>query len=263
MGTVSKVKVSWDLKSAIVDAVKQLGGITKFIKKGETVLLKPNFNTADEFPGSSDLEFLKVVIELMYQAEAGELILGESSTFMQNPENVMKKMGVYQLQQSFPKLKIVNFNQGKWLKKTIPNGKYLKTASIPEVLSQVDKIIFLPCLKTHFMAQFTGSIKLAVGIMKPIERLSMHARNLQEKIAELSTLVQPDLIIMDGRKCFISGGPGTGEVREPDLILAATDRVALDIEGIKIIQSFPGNSLTGIIPEQLPQIKRAIEMNLK
>jgi uncharacterized protein (DUF362 family) len=86
--------------------------------------------------------------------------------------------------------------------------------------------------------------------------------NLQEKIAELNTLFTPDLIIMDARKCFINGGPAEGELKEPNLILASDDRIAIDVEGIKIIQSFKGNSLKNVNPWQLPQIKRAIELEV-
>ncbi len=67
---------------------------------------------------------------------------------------------------------------------------------------------------------------------------------------------------MDARKCFINKGPSEGEIREPDLILASEDRIELDIEGIRIIQSFEGNNLKDINPEDLIQIKRAREMGL-
>ncbi len=70
---------------------------------------------------------------------------------------------------------------------------------------------------------------------------------------------RPDLIIMDARKIFIKGGPVKGELAEPNLILASDDRIAIDIEGIKIIQSFKNNSLSKIQAEELPQIKRARE----
>jgi len=262
MQQVSKVKVNGDLRLAVIEAVNEIGGVANFIGEGEHVLLKPNFNTADEFPGSSDLDFLRVVIQLMYEASAGEVILGETSTFMMNPDRVMEKKGVFSLQEIFPKLKILNFKKGNWVKKNIPNGKHLKSASIPKILGQVQKVVFLPCLKTHAMAQFTGALKLSIGLMKPSERIRLHMGHLQEKIAELSTLVNPDLIIMDGRKCFISGGPGKGDVREPGLILASNARVAIDIEGIKIIQSYDGNSLHDIIPQTMPQIKRAIELGI-
>jgi uncharacterized protein (DUF362 family) len=75
----------------------------------------------------------------------------------------------------------------------------------------------------------------------------LHLSYLQEKIAELNTLFNVDLIIMDARKCFITRGPAEGEVREPNLILASDDRIAIDVEGIKIIQSFKGNSLKILI----------------
>jgi uncharacterized protein (DUF362 family) len=67
---------------------------------------------------------------------------------------------------------------------------------------------------------------------------------------------------MDARKCFISKGPQEGEIKTPNLILASSDRIAIDVEGIKIIQSFKGNSLYKFNPWQIPQIKRAIELNI-
>ena len=68
---------------------------------------------------------------------------------------------------------------------------------------------------------------------------------------------------MDGRKCFITKGPSEGELAEPGLILASESRVSIDIEGIKIIQNYEGNSLAGISPEDIGQIKRAKELNIK
>ena len=67
---------------------------------------------------------------------------------------------------------------------------------------------------------------------------------------------------MDGRKCFINKGPSEGELVEPNLILASESRLAIDLEEIKIIQSFAGNSLAGIRPEDLGQIKRAQELGI-
>ena len=69
------------------------------------------------------------------------------------------------------------------------------------------------------------------------------------------------MIILDGRTCFISGGPFSGEVRSPGLVLASGDRVALDVEGIKIIESFEGSELTEN-PWSYTQIKRATALQL-
>lgn len=262
MTKVSKVKFENNLKDAILKAVNEIGGFEKFIDIGDVVLLKPNFNTADPYPASTDFDFLKTVVEIIYDYGAKLVMVGDSSTMSFNTKKIMEKLGIFKLQEIEKPARIYVFEEYRWLKKEIPNGKYLKTVSLTEILERADKLILLPCLKTHKYAKFTGSLKLSVGFMKPIERISLHLTNIQEKIAELNTLIHPNLIIMDARKCFINGGPAQGEVREPNLILASTDRVAIDVEGIKIIQSFSGNSLKNIDPLELPQIKRAIELGL-
>lgn len=262
MEKISKVKVEGNLKESILKAVDLVGGFGKFVKPGEVVLLKPNFNTADPYPASTDLEFLKAVVELVYEAGAKLVMVGDSSTMSLNTRKVMEKLHVFDLLDMPLPPRIYVFEEGEWIKKEIPGGKYLKSVSMPEILDRVDKLILLPCLKTHFQARFTGSLKLSVAFMKPVERIRLHLRNIQEKIAELNKMINPVLIIMDARKCFINNGPSEGEVREPGLILAGADRVALDAEGIKIIQSYKGNSLEGVDPWELPQIKRAVEMGI-
>ena len=263
MAKVAKVKVENNLKEAILKAVSELGGFEKFIKVGDVVLLKPNFNTADPFPASTDFEFLKAVVELIYEKEPKLVMIGESSTMSFNTRKIMEKLKIFELEKLEPAPRIYVFEEWKWIKKEIPNAKYLKSVSVTEILERADKIILLPCLKTHKYAQFTGALKLAVGFMKPTERLRLHLSHLQEKIAELNTLFKPDLIIMDARKCFINRGPSEGEVKKTNLILASRNRVAIDVEGIKVIQGFPGNSLKNVDPFKLPQIKRALELGLE
>jgi uncharacterized protein (DUF362 family) len=262
MRKVVKVKFNGDLKETILKALEPLGGIQNFVKKGEVILLKPNFNTADPLPAATDYEFLKAVVEIVYSAEPKLVMIGESSTMSFNTRKIMEKLNIFDLLNLEIPPRIYVFEEYQWFKKEVPNAKYLKSVSLTEILDRVDKIIFLPCLKTHKYAQYTGALKLAVGFMKPVERINLHLSHLQEKIAELNTLFNVDLIIMDARKCFITRGPAEGEVREPNLILASDDRIAIDVEGIKIIQSFKGNSLKNIDPWQLPQIKRAVELNL-
>jgi uncharacterized protein (DUF362 family) len=259
---VIKIEVKENLKEAIKQAVDGLGGFGRFVAPGDKVLLKPNWNTSHQYPGSSDREFVGLFADLCHEAGAGEVTVGDASTVFLITANVMKKWGSDKLLDGRPWLKIVDLSKGKYVKKDVPNGKYLKTVSMPELLYQVDKVFILPCLKTHSMAQYTGAIKIAVGILKRSERWLMHADHLQEKIAEINAVYKPDLIVMDARKCFITGGPMTGTVRELGLVMASTDRIAIDLEGVKIIQSFEGNSLVGVKPEELPQIKRALELGI-
>jgi len=176
----------------------------------------------------------------------------------------MDNLGIFELERMKNPARVYVLEERGWTKKNIQKGKYLKKASISEVPFRADKIIYLPCLKTHFIANYTGALKLSVGLMKPIERIKLHTKKskIQEKIADLNTLISPDLVIMDARKCFINKGPTKGEVAEPNKILASKNRIDIDIEGIKIIKGFKGNSLKKIDPEELSQIKRARELNI-
>jgi len=262
MKKVAKIKYEGGLKKTIRRAVDLLGGFEKFIKKGDVVLLKPNFNTADPFPASTDVEFLKKVIELVYEQNPKIVMVGDSSTVSLNTRKVMQKLGVFELEKMENPARVYVFDERKWQKKKIPGAKFLKSVSVTNFLERADKIIYLPCLKTHCYAQFTGSLKLSVGFMKPVQRVRLHLTHLQEKIAELNKLINPVLIIMDARKCFINKGPAEGKIKNPNLILASDDRIAIDIEGIKIIKNYRGNSLRNINPWELPQIKRAIEMEI-
>jgi uncharacterized protein (DUF362 family) len=260
---VNKISTSNDLKKDIEKVLEPLGGIKSFVKPGERVFLKPNFNTNDPFPASSDMDFIKAVIEVIQKEKPKEIILGESPTYFGNAKKNFNGKNPWQLAKEFPNVKVLFLNDEEWIEKEIPKGKFVKKVSMPKILDVVDRIFYLPCLKTHAWAKFTGALKLTVGLVKPIERLKMHAGHLQEKIAEFNTVVNPDLVIMDGRKCFITDGPSDGKIAEPRIILASPNRAELDIEGVKIIQSFSGNDLQNIEPRNLPQIKHALELGLK
>jgi len=264
---VSKVAYTGDLRESIEVSVSLIGGVRKLIKKGDTVLLKPNYNTADPFPGSTDPEFLKAVIEFLYDAGAGKVVVGERSAFL-NTRKVLEKAGVLKTAEEAGADVIifgrdgwrVIFDRKGWRRVKVPKGRYLRKVSIAKEAFEMEKIVYIPLIKTHHLADFTGAIKLSMGLVKPLfDQIAFHMRHLREKLAELCLVVKPDLIIMDARKVFISGGPAKGELRTPNLVLASGNQVAIDVEGVKILQSYPGNSLKGNVWD-LIQIKHAIEL---
>lgn len=264
---VSKVAYSGDLRESIEVSVSLIGGIRRLIKKGDTVLLKPNYNTADPFPGSTDPEFLKTVVEFLYDAGAGKVVVGERSAFL-NTRKVLEKAGVLKIaEEAGADVTIfgkdgwrVMFDRKGWRRVKVPKGRYLRRVSLAKEAFKMEKIVYIPLIKTHHLADFTGAIKLSMGLVKPLfDQITFHMRHLREKLAELCLVVKPDLIIMDARKVFISGGPAKGELRTPNLILASGNQVAIDVEGVKILQSYPGNSLKGNVWD-LVQIKHAVKL---
>ena len=256
---LSKISTTEDLKTDIFRAVDAIGGFNKVINKGDQVLLKPNYNSADPPPASSDPEFLKAIVELLFEQGAGKVILGESSW------QGLKTRKALQQADALATLKDTGaefafFDEEKYVEVNA-GGKYLKHVSLAERAMQAYKIVYSCCMKTHFRADFSLSLKLAFGFTKKSERNAFHIRHLKEKLVDLNLVVHPNLIIMDGRKCFIKGGPFKGEVREPNVILASGDRIAMDIESIKIIGSFEGSKLKDN-PWSYTQIRCATALGL-
>lgn len=267
---VSKVVCDKGLKESIERSVELLGGVGKLVKKDDTILLRPNYNTADPFPGSSDPNFIKAVIEMLYEAGAAKVIIGER-TALPNNRKVLEKAGIINVAEKAGAQVVVFgrdgwralFDRGGWRRVEVPRGDYLHKVSLAKEAFEIEKIVYVPLIKTHHAAGFTGSIKLSMGLVKPFfDQMKFHARHLQEKLAELGLIVKPDLIIMDARKVFINGGPAKGELRIPNLVLASGSQVAIDVEGVKILQSYPGNSLEGKNVWGLTQIRHAVELGL-
>ena len=258
---VSKASGEGDLKKAIERAVTMIGGMERLVEKGDTILVKPNYNTAHPYPGSSDPSFVRAVIELIYEAGAERVVLGERSALL-NTKKVLETAGILKVAEEAD-AEVVIFGRKSWRRVKVPEGRYLKSDSIAKEALEIEKIVYVPLIKTHHAADFTGSIKLAMGFVNPFfDQIKFHTgRRLREKLAELSLVVQPNLIIMDARKVFITRGPATGELRTPNMILASGSQIAVDIEGLKILKSYPGYSL----PENiwsLTQIQHAIELGL-
>jgi len=256
---VSVVRCDGDLRQDIDQALALIGGLQRLVKPGDTILVKPNFNTADPPPASSDPSFVRAVIELLYQHGAAKVLLGESSMLRLSTRDTLLQVGMLQAAAEAG-ADVVCFDEGEWVP-VETGGQTLNKVALARAGVEADKIVYVCCLKTHRYADFTLSLKLAMGFVKPRDRVKMHLWQLREKLADLNLAITPDLIVMDGRRCFISGGPATGELREPNLVLASGDRVAIDVEALKVIQSYPGHGLKKD-PWELTMIRRAVELGL-
>ncbi|MFW6105037.1 MAG: DUF362 domain-containing protein [Chloroflexota bacterium] len=259
---MAKVKVGGDIRAAIEKAIALLGSLEEVIDRDDRVLLKPNFNSQDPYPGSTDLVFMRAVIELLLETGA-KVTIGESSGGIWRPtRKVFRKVGVFELARDLG-VELIAFDDkpDDWVRVRI-NGDYLSSVFMPRSAYEADKIVYLPCLKTHNLARFSGALKLAVGFVHPGERRALHAHNLEQKIAEISLCWQPNLIIMDGRKVFVSGGPARGQLAEPEVVLASGDLVVIDVEAIKVLLAYEANNKLVADPWQLPQIVTALRHGL-
>ena len=258
---VSKVTTESNLKTSIQQAVDLIGGIEKVIVPGDKVTIKPNLNTADPYPASSDPAFIKALGEVILDAGASKIEIIDSSTLRVSTRGVAKKIGLDIVAEELD-ADLIFLDEHEWVKVKFPRGKYLKSGSIGKPLLDIQKLVLAPCLKTHFLAGFTGSMKLFVGWIKHSQRIKMHARKLQSKIADLASFFNPDLVVMDARTCFVTGGPSSGTCSNTGVILAGGDMVAVDVEGVRIIQCCNAKNKIGMDVWDIPQIKHAVEIGI-
>ncbi|MCL4534164.1 MAG: DUF362 domain-containing protein [Bacteroidetes bacterium] len=259
---VSIAPAQAELKASVRRSIDLLGGLSRLVKLGDDVFLKPNFNSTDPFPASTDMPFLRAVVELLREAGARHITVGDCCGRVYWPSRQqMERMGAFQLAKDLD-FELLVFEESDDYVKVDVGGEYLKEMHVPRAAYEADKMVYLPCLKTHRSARFTTSLKVALGFSAPGDRTMLHAGNLEEKVAEISLIFQPDLIVMDARKAFVTDGPASGTVVEPGVVLTSGDLVALDVEALRILKSYPASNRLDMDVWEFPQIAQAVKHGL-
>jgi uncharacterized protein (DUF362 family) len=261
---VSFVLASREVRNDIRKAVDLLGGFGKSLKSQDRILLKPNFNSDDPPPGSTALDFLAGVIDLLREYGCTRISVGESSGRPWVPtEKVFETAGLT-ARMAEMKIPLLDFDRSQYMDVPL-GGEYLDLIAYPRDLEGFDKIIYLPTMKTHFLGGLSMSLKLTVGLTHLADRTLLHGDNnlfVPQRAAEMNIPIKPDLIVMDGRISFVSGGPAIGLAVHPGVILASGDPVALDVQGVRLLQNYAAvNHLVGDA-WSLPQIRTAVKHGL-
>ncbi|MCJ7683880.1 MAG: DUF362 domain-containing protein [Desulfobacteraceae bacterium] len=261
---VSLVMAEKDIKSDIQNAVRLIGGFGKSLKPEDRILVKPNFNSDDPPPGSTDLDFLCGVIELLQEHDYRNISVGEGSGRPWVPtKQIFENSGLSEKMAEM-EIPLLDFDKSEYMDVPI-DGDYLDVIGYAKELEDFDKIIYLPIMKTHFLAGFSMSLKLTVGLVHLYDRSILHGDNnlfVSQRSTEMNIPIKPDLIIMDGRISFVSGGPAIGLAVHPGVVLASGDQVAMDVQGVRLLQNYAAvNHLTGDAWD-LPQIKTAVKHGL-
>ena len=191
------------------------------------VLVKINLNTADPFPAATDAGLLRVLLLFLRQQGYLQLRVGDCSSISAVPtRNVADKTGILAAVDGLAEF--VAFDEQPWLR--LESGlPHLPAVSVPQAVGEADFLIHLANMKTHSLADFSFGLKLGIGYMHPLERYALHKDNLQEKVAEMASLIVPDLTIVDGRRAFVCGGPVTGRVEAAEVMLVGRNSLAVDV----------------------------------
>ncbi len=235
--------------------------------KGRHVLLKPNFNTADPFPASTHNDTLEALFVLLKSMGAENITLGERSG-PPDTADVMKEKGIYELCRKHG-VKSINFEDlstKDWVRVQPEGSHWRKGVLVARPVADAECVVTTCCLKTHgYGGVFTMSLKLSVGATNKKNMAELHSsfRSMRKMIAEINTAYRPSLIVMDGITVFTDRGPSSGPKKDADVIIAGTDRIAVDAIGLAVLKDLGSNKdiMERKIFEQ-EQISRAVELGL-
>ncbi|WNZ23143.1 DUF362 domain-containing protein [Leptolyngbya sp. NK1-12] len=240
---------------------------------GQTVFLKPNYNTADPAPAATDTALLEALVQELQNAGAGSITIGDRSG-MANTREAMQTKGVFQLADRYGLKAIVldELEREDWQYFPAEGTHWSKGFAFARPALQAGAVVNTCCLKTHrFGGHFTLSLKNVVGLVAkyvPGDSYNymgeLHSSPHQRlMIAEANKVYNPVLVLLDGVEAFTDGGPESGSIAKPGVILAGTDRVAVDVVALGILRSLGTTSdvAQGSV-WQLEQIQRAVELSL-
>ena len=228
--------------------------------KDKHVIVKPNFNTSDPAPASTHNNTLSQLITEIKNREAANITLAERT--YQPFDEVIAEKGIKEMAEELG-FKIQNLDLDDYTPFKRDDLHWENGFRVPNIINDAEYIVSTCCLKTHFKGVITMSLKLSVGIIPKMHMKELHSSpNINSMIAEINLAYEPDLIVMDGVKTFISGGPSRGTVANGNVVLAGIDRVALDAAGTAILIELGTDKIHRGHIFELEQISRAVELGI-
>jgi uncharacterized protein (DUF362 family) len=235
--------------------------------KGKQVLLKPNFNTADAYPGSTHNDTLINLIKHLKEMGAASISLGERCG-PGSTARVLKEKGIPGICREHG-VKLINFedlSEDQWVHMKPEKSHWNDGFYIARPVLDAECVVSTCCLKTHgYGGVFTMSLKLSIGVVHKRNMSELHSsfRSMRKMIAEVNQAYKPSLIVMDAIEAFVDGGPMEGARKRADVFMAGTDRIAIDAAGLAILKDLGSNdAIMGKNIFEQEQISRAVELGL-
>ena len=240
------------VRNAVRKGVDLLGGVSKFAKKNEKILLKVNLLVGDSPDKcvNTHPSVFRAVGEL-FKTTGAQVWYGDSPAFGSTLGAAKKAELTGPAQEAGLELK--EFQQGTEV--IFAEGKQNKKFTIAKAVLESDGVISLPKLKTHGFEKFTGSVKNQFGCIPGLLKGEFHvklpdANHFARMLVDLDSLVRPRLYVMDGIIAMEGNGPRGGNPKPLNVLLFSEDPIALDATVCRII---------GLDPDLVPTVKFGAE----
>jgi uncharacterized protein (DUF362 family) len=216
-------------------AIQALGGIERFVKKGDKVAVKPNPCTPNrpEIASTTNPAVVETVVEMCMHAGAREVVV-----LSHDSARCFEGNGIMEAASRAGARVVAASRRDQYQSVPVLRGRLLESVEIIKDILDADVFINIPIAKHHSEAGVTLSMKNLMGINW--NRGYFHQNGLHQSIADLSTVVKTDLIIMDANRILLTNGPsGPGQTRDDKTVIAGTDPVAIDAYATGLLNRKP------------------------
>ena len=244
--------ISGEPVAATRKALDAIGGISRFVKKGQGVVLKPNMSFArtPDFSATTHPLVVATVAQACLEAGAQQVLVLDHT--LQRAELCLERTGIQDACKNIAGVHVLALQERKFFREIrIPHGKVLERVEVMKEIVDGQVLINSPVAKSHSATGVSLGLKGLMGMIW--DRESFHSQyNINQAIADLATVIKPQLTILDATRALASGGPGgPGEVKKPNLIIAGSDPVAVDSYGVSIVpwygQNFKGRQVEHLL----------------
>src|SRR5579872_77451 len=234
-------------------AVEELGGMRRFIARGDVVLVKPNigWDRTPEQAANTNPDVVAEIVRQSFNAGAKRVIVADVSC--NDPRRCFQRSGIAAAAQaSGAEVILPDLSR---FKEVDLQGEILRAWQVFDPFLNVDKIINIPIAKHHALTGTTLGMKNWYGILGG-QRNQLHQK-IHESLVDLAGFVRPTLTIIDCYRILLRNGPTGGNLEDVLLkktLLASTDPVAID--------AYAAKAYWNIDVDALPYLKLAAKRGL-
>jgi len=220
-----------DPKGLVYAAIAAIGGMERFVRRGDIVVVKPNiaWNRTPEQAANTNPAVVEAVVELCLNAGAKKVKVFDRT--VNQPQITYRRSGIAEaVRRAGGSISYVN--ERRFKETAIPQGVLLKSWSMYTEALDADVFINVPIAKHHSTSRLTMAMKNIMGILGG-DRGDLHP-NIDQKLADLNTRIKSDLIILDAYRILTANGPNGGtlrDVKKVGQVIVGTDPVAVDSYG--------------------------------